>query len=55
MNVRLSAIAADLYGNVKVLGATQLYITPMQERNEINEPNVKRDINKLSGKDDMLR
>ena len=44
MNVRVSAIAADLYGKVKVLGATQLYITPRQERNEINEPNVKRDI-----------
>lgn len=46
MNIRVSAIAANLDGNVKVLGATQLYITPMQERNEINEPNVKRDINK---------
>ena len=55
MNVRLFAIAANLDGNVKVLGATRLYITPMQERNEINEPNVKRDINKLPGKDGMLR
>lgn len=54
MNIRVSAIAANLDGNVKVLGATQLYITPMQERNEINEPNVKRDINKLPGEDDML-
>ena len=51
MNVRVSAIAADLYGKVKVLGATRLYITPRQERNEINEPNVKRDINKLPGED----
>ena len=42
MNIRVSAIAANLDGKVNVLGATQLYITPMQERNEINEPNVKR-------------
>ena len=54
MNIRVSAIAANLDGKVNVLGATQLYITPMQERNEINEPNVKRDINKLPGVDDML-
>lgn len=56
MNVRVYAVAANLDdGKVNVLGATQLYITPMQERNEINEPNVKRDINKLPGKNDMLR
>ena len=42
MNIRVSAIAANLAGKVNVLGATQLYITTMQERNEINEPNVKR-------------
>lgn len=59
MNIRISAIATAWDGELRdgklnVLGATQLYITPMQERNEINEPNVKRDINKLPGEDDML-